>query len=330
MKNKWIIGLLALGSVSMLCGFDSAETAESILTKVKENTASIESMTSSFDLNCDISINVSDETTTSSIGIFVGADYDILATLDPLATAMTGTITLSTFGEGESIDMQMYMISSDDIIDTYVYTEDSASDEEGEGTWEYSSISTEEYDLQPLIDLSESVDYNKMVTWGIDFTLASEAADYEGTECYLLTAVMDTSTISTLLERTENWVAENSAESSELLEDEDINELLDLLDGLQVKVEYYVDTATYLPVAMHIDLNDSDLNALNDYMAEYAISEEDTSTIEIIINDLSMDYTMSYDDVEEITVPQEALDAIAAGEVEDLEEALENAVADAV
>ncbi|MCD8347012.1 MAG: hypothetical protein LUD16_03465 [Lachnospiraceae bacterium] len=334
MKNKWIVGLLALGSVSMLCGFDSAETAESILTQVQENTASVESMTSAFDLNCDIAINISDETTTSSIGISVGADYDIQATLDPLATALTGTMTISTFGNGETIDMQMYMISSDDTVDTYVYTEDSASDEEGAGTWEYSSVSAEDYDIQSLMELSESLDYSQMSEWGIDFTLASEAADYEGTECYLLTTVMDVSTVSTILEKAEELAAESGADVSDLTGDADLDAVLELLDGLQVKIEYYVDTATYLPVAMHIDLNDSDLTALNNYLAaylaDYLASEEDSSTIEIILNDLSMDYTMSYDNAEEITVPQEALDAIAAGEAEDLEETIEEAVADAI
>ncbi|MCD7832768.1 MAG: hypothetical protein LUH00_02090 [Lachnospiraceae bacterium] len=328
MKNKWIIGLLALGSVSMLCGFDSAQTAESVLAQVKENSAAVESMSSEFNLNCDISINVSDDTTSSSIGIFVGADYEIQATLDPLATALTGTMTISTFGEGETIDMEMYMISGDDTVDTYIYTEDSTSDEEGEGTWDYASVSTEDYDLQPLIDLSESVDYSKLVNWGIDFTLASEAADYDGTECYLLTAVMDSSTVTRILEKAEELAAETGEDISDLTEDADLDSALELLDGMQVKVEYYIDTTTYLPVAMHVDLNDSDLAAMNDYLEEYLASEGDSSTIEIIINDLSMDYTMSYDDVDEITVPQEALDAIAAGEAENLEEAIEDAVAD--
>ncbi|MCD8335978.1 MAG: hypothetical protein LUD18_01640 [Lachnospiraceae bacterium] len=330
MKNKWVIGLLALGSVSMLCGFDSAQTTESVLAQMKENSASVESISSSFDLNCDIAINVSDETTTSSIGIFVGADYDIQAALDPFAAALTGTMTISTFGEGETIDMQMYMISGDDTVDTYVYTEDSASDEEGEGTWEYSSVSAEDYDLQSLIDLSESLTYSQITEWGVTFTLASEAADYDGTECYLLTAVMDSSTVSTVLEKAEELAAESGEDLSDLTGDTDLDSVLELLEGLKVKIEYYVDTATYLPVAMHIDLNDSDLTSLNDYLADYLASEGDSSTIEVILNDLSLDYTMSYDDAEEITVPQEALDAIAAGEAEDLEETIEDAVADAV
>ncbi|MCD8396174.1 MAG: hypothetical protein LUD12_03125 [Lachnospiraceae bacterium] len=330
MKNKWLIGLLALGSVSMLCGFDSAETAESVLTKVQENAAAVESTTSSLDMNCDVTINVSDDTTSSSIGIYVGADYDIQATTDPLAAAMTGTMTISTFGEGETIDMQMYMVSGDDTMEVYVYTEDSASDEEGAGTWEYSSASMEDSDIQSLMELTDSLDYSKMTEWGIDFTLASEAADYEGTECYLLTTTMDTSTVTTILEKAEELAAEIGEDASEITEDADLDAALELLDGLIVNIEYYVDTTTYLPVAMHIDLNDSDMTALNDYLAESLAAEGDTSIVTLIINDLSMDYTMSYDDVEEITVPQEALDAIAAGEAEDLEETIEEAVADAV
>ncbi|MCD7746383.1 MAG: hypothetical protein LUI13_14070 [Lachnospiraceae bacterium] len=322
MKKKLVLAILALGAASMLCGFDSAETAEGVLEKMSENSAAMESMSSNFGVNCDVAVEIGDGTTTSSIAVLVTADFDIQATLDPLATALDGSMTISTFGQGETIDMEMYMITGDDTLDTYIYMLDSTTDEDGEGSWQYSSTSLEDYDLQELIDLSSSIEYGELSDWGLDFELASEAIDYEGTECYLLSTIIDSSNLSTLIEKSEELVEDLTGE--ELLDEEDTDTLdymLSYLDGLQINIDYYVDAETYLPVAFHMDLNNSDLTVLNDYLAAMLGAyddEEYTTTVNIVLNDLSMDYTMSYDDVEEITVPEEALEAIASGEAEDL------------
>ncbi|MCD8012549.1 MAG: hypothetical protein LUG99_05155 [Lachnospiraceae bacterium] len=322
MKKKLVLAILALGAASMLCGFDSAETAEGVLEKMAENSASMESMSSSFGLNCDVAVEIGDGTTTSSIAVLVTADFDIQATLDPLATALDGTLTVSTFGQGETIDMEMYMVTGDDTLDTYIYMLDSTTDEDGEGSWQYSSTSLEDYDLQELINLSSSIDYGELSDWGLDFELAPEAVDYEGTECYLLSTVIDSSSFSTFIEKSEELVEDLTGE--ELLGEEDTDTLdfiLSYLDGLKINIDYYVDTETYLPVAFHMDLNNSDLSVLNDYIAAMLGMYDDdeyTTTVNIVLNDLSLDYTISYDDVEEITVPEEALEAIASGEAEDL------------
>ncbi len=322
MKKKLVLAILALGAASMLCGFDSAETSEGVLEKMSEASASMESISSDFGLNCDVAVEIGDGTTTSSIAVLVTADFAIQATLDPLATALDGTMTVSTFGQGETIDMEMYMITGDDTMDTYIYMLDSTTDEDGEGSWQYSSTSLEDYDLQELIDLSSSIDYGELSDWGLDFELAPEAVDYEGTECYLLSSVIDSSSFSTFIEKSEELVEDLTGE--ELLDEEDTDTLdlmLSYLDGLKINIDYYVDTETYLPVAFHMDLNNSDLSVLNDYIAAMLGMYDDdeyTTTVNIVLNDLSLDYTISYDDVEEITVPEEALEAIASGEAEDL------------
>ncbi|MCD7820013.1 MAG: hypothetical protein LUH07_13355 [Lachnospiraceae bacterium] len=309
MKKKLILGICTLSAAAMLCGFDSAETADSILEKVTENTASIESMTSDIGFNCDVAVNVGDGTTTSSIAVLITADFDMQATLDPVAFMMDGGLTMSTFGQSEDITLKMYAINNDDTLDTYVYTEDSAYDEEGEGTWEYDS--SDDFDIQSLLEYSETLNIGDLSDWGITFELASEAADYEGTECYLLTSVIDTTTLTTVLEKAEELAGE------ELTDDDDISTALALLDGLKLSIEYYIDTTSYLPVAMHMDLNDSDLSVLNSYIGEMMLDlseEDDSTTVELILNDVSLDFTFSYDDIVSITVPEEAL---AAADEED-------------
>lgn len=325
MKRKLFFGILVLGAASMLCGFDSAQTAESVMEKMQENTASMENMTSEFDMNFDVSVAIGDGSTTTTIQALATADLDIAATLDPLATSVTGTFGVSALGTAENIAMQVYMVTEGDDLSAYIYTEDSSYQEAGEGDWQYGTAEDlgVDLDLDSLLEMSSSYDYDDMTEWGLTFELSPEAADYNGTECYLLSMVIDSSNFTTILDKAEELTGEDLAEDAGV-DDETMEMVLELLDGLKIKVEYYVDTATYLPVGMHIDLNDTDMTSINAFVSEligaYFDSEDSdsTTTIEIILNDASMDYSLSYDDAVEITVPQEALDAVASGEAENL------------
>ncbi len=325
MKKKVLFILPALGAVSMLCGFDSAETAGSILEKVSENSASLESTASNFTLDCDISINIGDGETTTTIAVLADADFDIQAIMDPFAASVDGAVTLSTFGVDEEIKAKTYIISNEETVDTYAYTEDSASDEEGEGTWTYSSVPADEYDLQSLLDLSSSIDYSQMEELGLTYELADEAADYDGTECYLLSAVIDSSNLRTVIDKTEELVGAEASEELGL-DEETVSLIEELLGGLKINIEYYIDTATYLPVALIIDLNDTDLTTINTYVTAFAagyFDSEDsdtTTTVDLVINNLSMTWAFTDEDVEAITVPAEALEAVASGEAESLED----------
>ena len=69
MKKKLLLGLTVLGAASMLCGFDSAETADSLYQKMSDATADVSGMSMSIGMNLDAAINVSDGTTDSSLGI---------------------------------------------------------------------------------------------------------------------------------------------------------------------------------------------------------------------------------------------------------------------
>ncbi|MCD7717644.1 MAG: hypothetical protein LUG56_08500 [Lachnospiraceae bacterium] len=325
MRKKGIFLLSALGAVSLLCGFDSAETAESILEKASENSASSTVMSSNFTLNCDIDINIGDGETTTAIAVLADADFDIQTISDPFSASVEGNVNLSTFGIGEEIIVKTYVISSDESVVTYAYTEDSASDEEGEGTWTYSLVSADEYDLQTLLDLSSSLDYSQMEKLGLTWELADEAADYDGSECYLLTAVIDSSNLRTVIDKTEELVGTEFSDEMGL-DEETVSMIEEMLDGLKINIEYYINTADCLPAAVRIDLNDTDLTTLNSYVTTLVAGYFDsgdadtTTTVEVALNDLSMEYTFTDENVEAITVPEEALEAVASGEAESLED----------
>lgn len=305
MKRKLLLGLVALGAASVLCGFDSAETADSVLEKMQAATPQ-DSMSMDMSLNVNVDMNIGDGTTTSTLQIAATADYNTQVILDPLAMQMDITANVSALGTSEDLAMKLYAVTNDEnVLEAYIYTEDSST---GESGWEY-TVADEDYDIEALLEAaesaSESMDASNLADWGLTFELASEPADFDGTECYLLSTVVDADSLGTIMEK----VAELSGE--DLTSDEDLATVLALMDGLKLNIEYYVDTATYIPVALHMDMNDSDLSILSS-LAQGYLGDEEGTTIDLVLNDVSVDATMSYGTVDSITVPDEAIAAAAA------------------
>ncbi len=320
MKKNLLFGLAVLGTASMLCGFDSAQTADDVLNNMQQAETDMQSMSMDMSMDVDVAVNVGDGTTTSTIAVAAGGDFSIDYILDPMAMSMEGSMSLSTFGQNEDITMKMYAVTNENgDFETYTYTADSTSGEEG---WVYEE--SEGMDMSQLMELSKSFTADTYKEWGITFELAPEAADVNGTECYVLTTSLDSDTISTIL----NKVTELAGEAAVSQDDLDLaTSYMTYLNGLKMNLEYYVDAATYVPVSMHIDMNGSDLSALNSLLG-LAMGGSEGTSVELQLNVFSIDCTMSYDDVTEITVPQEALDAVASGEatsVNDIVSELEDA-----
>ena len=134
--------------------------------------------------------------------------------------------------------------------------------------------------------------------------------------------MIDSSTLDTVL----NKVSELAGE--DLTSDANVATAMQYLDGLKLNITYFVDAATYLPVSMTMDMNDSDLTVLNSLIAS-ALASEDGTSAELVLNDFSINATTSYGDVATITVPQEAIDAVAAGDATSLDNVADNLIAEA-
>ena len=304
MKKKLLLGLIALGSVSMLCGFDSAETIDTISEKMNEASAAADSMSATMNLNLDASLNMNDGTTTSSLGIAANADFDMDYLLDPMTMKMSGTVSYSALGEGQEMSMEMYGVTDEDgTFTTYAYAEDPAT---GEGEW--AAQKADGLNMNELLEKSRSssVSLSELADWGMAFTLAPEAADVDGTECYLLSTTIDATSLSTILTKASELVGQD------LMADENVGMALSLLEGLKLNLDYYISTADYLPVKIHMDLNDSDLSILSALLSStLGEGSEDAAatSMEIVLNNCSIDMNTSYGNVAPITVPEEALNA---------------------
>lgn len=327
MKKKLMMGLITLCAASMLCGFDSAETADSVVDKMQAASTGSESMSMTMGMNCDLLINIGDGTTTSSLAMLLNGEFDVAAIVDPLSMSMEGSMDMSMLGEAQTLTMKMYMVPNEaNELETYVYTEDSAT---GEGYWTYETAAG--LDMTALMEQSADISMTAadMAEWGLVFELAPEAADVDGTECYVLSTAIDSATLTTVMDKAMAMAGEDVVSEEDLAT---LDQAMALLEGLKIDLEYYVDTTTFLPVKMHIDMNESDMTMLNSVLTAFmATTNEDgttdtSTTAEIVVNDLSVDAFISYEPVEAITVPEEAIAAVESGEAISADEVIESAM----
>lgn len=319
MKKRVLFVLAALGTASMLCGFDSAETADSVFEKMQAASVEASSTATDMDMNVDVAVNIGDGSTTSTLGIAMGGTFSADVTMDPLAVGMEGSVDLSTFGQTQTLTMKMYSVTNEaGELESYVYTEDSSL---GEGAWTYDNSGALGLDLDAAMEQVKGLTAQDYAEWGFEFTLAPEAADVDGTECYVLSSTIDADTFGTIIDKASTLTGQ------ELADDASVAQVLALLEGLKIDLDYYVDTTSYLPVKMHMDMNDSDLTMIGQLVQSMMGSSEDsTTTIDIVINDLSVDAVMSYNTVDEVVVPADAIAAVESGEASSMQDIVDAAM----
>ncbi len=300
MRKKIFTAALLLGMSSMLCGFDQAETVESILQKQQEAAAAVSSTSSVVTVNADLAIDLSGaalKTTASGEIEFdlipAGPDFRLEGSIDFLSPLLA---------QENTYDFRLFLKTDEaGSSDVYVYYANAVT---GESYWDHDSAKG--VDVRSLMSLSSSINSEKLAALGIDFTLAPEAKENDGAECYQLAAVLDSSTFAAVLDKASELAGQD------LSADEAFVSAMQLLEGLKINLSYDIDAETFLPVGMHLDLNDSDLSVIEELVSSYltsAMSSEEPLTVSIALNDLSVNAVNTYDTVTEITVPDEALAA---------------------
>lgn len=322
MKKKLLSGIVILGAASMLCGFDSAETLDSLSAKMDEAVASYTGVSAETAMNLDASLEISDGTTVTPLDILLSGDMAFDMAMDPIALQANVAMNVSMFGEGDEIAEEMYMVAGDSgEYKMYIKVTDPGT---GEETWMVQPLEGLDVSTMSEAAASES-NFSEMAEWGVVFELAPEAADVNGTECYLISTTIDASTLSTIISRAGEQLGQDFSSEQAALDT-----VLSMLTGLQINVAYYVDAATYLPIRATVDMDGSDYSIINTLINSYlngmASEEAPASTTSLTVSDASIDILMNYGDAPTVTVPQEALDAEASGSaasVDDLAAAVE-------
>ncbi len=302
MKKQFLTGLAVVAAASMLCGFDSAETLDSLSEKMAAAEVDLQSMSMNMDISFDAALNMSDGTNTNEMPISATGSMQVDYTLDPIAMKMDGSYNVAALSDGQDVTIESYMTTGEDGTMT-MYVKDPTS-----GSWAAQSDPSG-INMKDLMDSAtgQSMSFGEMAEWGLNFELAPEAADVDGAECYLLSCTIDSAALNTILQKASETTGQD------LTADEDVSMVLSLFDGIVMNIEYYVDASTYLPAKMHMDLNGSDLSTISSLVSQMmagATAEGAASTtIELVLNDCSIDATIAYNSVDEIVIPDEVLAA---------------------
>lgn len=284
MKKRFLMGFAVVAAASMLCGFDSTETLDSLSEKMAA--AEVDMKSVSMNMNCHMDVGLPTNYP-NIIPLIVDYPMQIDCTLDPVAIKVDGSVTVE-IGSGEDAEqatrpLEQYMVMDEGGIMT-IYE----IDESGSWTAQSTDIGI---DLKEFTEAAsgQSMSYSDMAEWGLNFELAPEAADVDGAECYLISCALDFDTLNTLLAKVSEMTGED------LTANPSVSSYLKLFEGHMMNVEYYVDASTYLPSKLHMDTNGDTVSEI--------------SPDAIVLNAFSLDATISYDTVDEIVIPDEALAA---------------------
>lgn len=297
---------------------DSAVTAESVLEAMQEYQTGVDSLTSNMTMNLDAALKMSSEDSPeTSIGFSMDGAFSLREILKPMKMAMKGDYKISVLGQNQDASMEMYGALSDDekTLDTYVNMT-AAGEESG---WQHTTMDFEELLKSFGADsLNELSNMNVNEIFGDNVTLNWELE--ENDSAYLLSAVLNFSELMPMIE-------EAMKASGEEIPEEEMGLAEDILSSLVMNMTYTIDKETYAQISTHIDFNDSDLTVLNELLAAQisASSGEDSEAsipnMELALNDFSMDMSYSFDDVDEILIPEEAYTSEAINVNDLMEEA---------
>lgn len=323
MKKRIFTTALALtmcmSSISVFA--ESTLTAEELLAKQAEYMQNAGSSSMDMTINLDGALETSDGTSSSSLGMVLSGDISADILLDPMQVGMNMSMNLSLMGASQDIAMEMYMVENGTKFDTY----QKADDGTGTGQWMRTQIDMsemfEQFGVSSIQEL-QGKSFDQMLPEGMEIDWAVEKTD----DTYELSASVAFSDLMDLIETTLKSQGED-------MTDEDIIAAETILNGFVMNMSYTLDKETYATEKFHADFNDSDLSLIsdmiNEIMGESTASAEETEmsmpSINLVLNDFSIDGTYSYDTVTEIEIPADALTAEVV-DVEELEEMAEDAV----
>jgi len=326
MKRNVVISALLMGAacVTMLTGFDSSKTVEDVLADYQQAASAAQQGTAdtTADLDCTLEI----PSMSSSFGVTANVDLPMSVIQEPLQVGMDGTVSMSLLGEQVEAGMKLYLVTEEDgSISTYVYSsETDAETGEAVGEWEHSVLDAETAAQVMAAAQNTTIDFSSLP---VELTLADAAVDVNGTECYELSAALTAEDIPALYEYVAQTVAAMDAEAAaELPSSEELQSVLPYLQGLVVNMTLDIDTATSLPVRMHMDMDGSDWSILEPVLAsamDLVDEEGNPMDLSLTFNTFSIDTAFDYTSEVTITVPEEALatpvtDDLSAESIESL------------
>lgn len=314
MKKKAAVILMTMVITGIPAGAFAAETAdvtaEQLLADAITYFFDAPGVDGTMGFNVEGSMAISSEDSPeTSMGLSVKGDFDVKKAADPLKLALDGDVTIGFFGQSIPTAIEMYMIQDGENVDIY-HLEDSQGSEAG--SWQHEREELE--DIWENWDPDEREEFKKEFLEELDdakIKLNWNVQDMG--ETYDVTGQLTYDDLLPLVEE---------LEEDDDMDQEELDMVKTFFQVLKVNINASFDKETHGLLTAHVDLADTDLEALNqklsDLLAESMGMENGSSTtIKFDMKENSFDAEYHYDSVPEITVPDEALQTPAALDVEE-------------
>lgn len=280
--NPKTVSAAALLCAGMLVfsGFSKEATSAELLNSASENMAGIGSFTG----NMAMELAMTGEITEGQKGtVTMELDIDMEVTQDPEAAHINGNIGMSVLGTNMSVDMENYTVAEGDDYVSYTLVNGLWSKEHTEGNSAGSEITA-------FKDLASDADA---------FEISQEPVQVNERDCYELRGKFGAENLLGLLDS-----AGDAADSIEdIMGDVEVG-----LSKVPVTVCIYADTL--MPALLEIDFTEA---------MQWAIIASEDNTEDVSLDKFRFAITYdSFDDVDEIVVPEEAVKATASTETTEM------------
>lgn len=219
-------------------------------------------------------MNMEASLTDGTDSVEISMKLDVEATQKPEAAHLKGNVSFGASGANISAEVEGYSVKEDDKYVSYSKVEN-----------EWSKTETDESE----VDVLNGNMFDSMKDTADDFKLSEELTEVEGKDCFELTGDIKGDTLTSLMD--EDMM---SSFGLDVLADEDA--MADIT--IPCTVEIYKDSI--LPARLNIDMK----------AVMESVLEESGEAVEVSDYFIEMTYT-EYDSVDEITVPDEAKEAVS-------------------
>ena len=341
--RRRLLGMIGIGTAAilMLSGFDSAMTCEDLQKNAVEAMKTVEQYSGTFDAGADISATLTqagENGAQMTLPIEGEMQGSFSMTKEPLAAGIEMQFSGAAAGQQAAGSMQLYMMEQED--GTGVSYMRTVMDDSDSG-WQAGAVPAEDMEqMKAALDQVMSGDIegflNQNTTEDSDLnaeqilalaekikatldgatTLSPEPADVNGREAYEAVVDINGEVLTQL-------ISDAAQVAGEVLDEATLSMVEMIANTIDIKVVSDFDTETFLPLAGSVDLTGSDFAALSQFILSM-MGSDDVGAVDLAVNRLGAEYTVSYDDFGGVVIPEEAL----AVEPEDVSSALGSVVDD--
>lgn len=281
----WMAVALFLGMLGA-----NAETLGELDAKMSEAATDVASASFAMSFDVDIALDMGEEG--GRLPVQASGQVALDYTAEPMACQVYGAVDASIVGTDVSVPIEAYVVP--DLEGTpMVYVKNPQDDE-----WEVSL--GHDLDLSMLGGIGEGFSFTGLSALGVNLTLAPGTVKINNVQCYDISTVIDSDTVSGIL------ATVGQMANMDLLADENVSLMLTLLNGIRMNIHVYVNASSYKTERVHLDFNGSDLTSVNALIAALADEVTDMSISGIELNVLAVDIDLGYNTVDAIELPVDA------------------------